>query len=73
VRSARRLYNAILVKFGPVPNEASSSQPVLGEFQMKSVPDEFSVGSEGYKSSEEEESPSPYEDFKCEVKTLCVL
>jgi hypothetical protein len=41
---------------------------------MKSVPDEeLSVGSEGYKSSEEEESPSRYEDFKCDVKTLCVL
>jgi hypothetical protein len=41
---------------------------------MKPVPvEEFSVGSEGYKSSEEEECPSPYEDFKCDVKTLCVL
>jgi hypothetical protein len=40
---------------------------------MKSVPDEeFSVGSEGYSSSEEEESLSTYEDFKCDVKTLYV-
>jgi hypothetical protein len=41
---------------------------------MKPVPDEkFSVGTEGYKSSEEEESPSPYKDFKCDEKTLYVL
>jgi hypothetical protein len=61
VRSARRLYNATLVIFGVV----------LGEFQMNPVPyEEFAVGSEGYKSSEEEESPSPYEDFMC-VSVQC--
>jgi hypothetical protein len=62
VWSARRLYNLVICGV------------VLGEFQMKPVPDEgFSDGSEVYKSSEEEESPSPYEEFKCDVKTLCVL
>jgi hypothetical protein len=38
---------------------------------MNPVPDEeFSVGSEGCKSSEEEEIPSPCEDFMCDVKTV---